>query len=87
MRKNEFLPGRDLAFALDARGNQKLVDGHVLLEAAILAGWTGRWTVFCQWEENFSAEKVYVMLRAWERLKALDTVTKDDVARRLKGIS
>ena len=87
MRKNEFLPGRDLAFALDARGNQKLVDGHVLLEAAILAGWTGLWNVICQWEENFSAETVYVMVRAFERTKSWDMVTKDDVARRLKGLS
>jgi len=87
MRKDEVLPGREILFAPDAWGNQQLVDGHVLLEAAILAGWTGKWTVVCQWEERFSAEKVYVILRAWERIKALDMVTTDDVARRLKGLS
>ena len=84
MRKDEVLDLRQLTFALDAGGDPKLVDGHVLLEAAILAGWTRRWTVVCHWGETFSAEKVYTIMRAWERIRDLDMVTKHDVSQRLR---
>ena len=84
MRKDEVLELQPAVFALDADGNPKLVEGHVLFEAAVLAGWTGRWIVVCHWAEKFSADKLYTSLRAGERVRALDAATKEDVAQRLR---
>lgn len=58
IRDDEIYPYNRIIFALDADGNPKLVDGQVLLEAALAAGWYNWWLVTCTWREGQTAERM-----------------------------
>lgn len=79
MLADQLYADNQIRFALDADGNPKLVDGQVLLEAALATGWNKRWIVTCSWYEKHTAEVLYTAIRAFERNAAMSLVTKYDV--------
>ena len=61
MLAGQYAPGDQITFALE-EGIPKLVDGQHRLQAAITAGWVGVWSVRCLWTEQFSADKIYLVI-------------------------
>ena len=79
MQQREWLSGSQISLLMTDIGQAHLVDGNHRLYAAHAAGFTGKWTVRCIWDNEQSAEDVY------QDLNALQEPHSDDVIGRALG--